>query len=161
MVTEGHDCPQINMYTIEGPLFFGAANMFEKSIMDTIHLRPKILLLRMGKVPFVDTTGESNLVSLVKHFEKFGGMVLMSGIQPQPLKVLKRTGLFDLIGADHFFEHTGEAIDYALIQLDHNKCLGCKHFAFRECAALSNAQSQQEVINHLEQAQQKNIILGH
>ncbi|WP_373230576.1 SulP family inorganic anion transporter [Cohnella sp.] len=155
MVTEGHDCPQISMYTIEGPLFFGAANMFEKSIMDTIHLRPKILLLRMGKVPFMDTTGESNLASLVKHFEKFGGMVLMSGIQPQPLEVLKRTGLFDLIGENHFFEHTGEAIDYALFQLDHNKCLGCKHFAFRECAALSNAQSQQEVKNTLEQVQHK------
>lgn len=155
MVTEGHDCPQIGIYTIEGPLFFGAANMFEKSIMDTIHLRPKILLLRMGKVPFMDTTGESNLASLVKHFEKFGGIVLMSGIQPQPFEVLKRTGLYDLIGADHFFEHTGEAIDYALYQLDHNKCLGCRHFAFRECAALSNIESHQEAKESLKRAQQK------
>lgn len=147
MVSEGHDCPQISMYTIEGPLFFGAANMFEKSIMNTIHLRPKVLLLRMGKVPFMDTTGESNLASLVKHFEKLGGMVLMSGVQPQPLEVLKKTGLYAFIGADHFFGHTGEAIDYALLQLDQNKCRGCKHFAFRECTALSNSESQQEVKN--------------
>ncbi|WP_339224612.1 sulfate permease [Paenibacillus sp. FSL W7-1279] len=145
MVTEGHDCPQIGIYTIEGPLFFGAANMFEKSIMDTIHLRPKVLLLRMGKVPFMDTTGESNLSSLVKHFGKFGGIILVSGIQSQPLDVLKRTGLYTLIGAEHFFGHTGEALNFALLQLDLNKCLGCKHFAFRECATLSNKETPKEV----------------
>jgi sulfate permease, SulP family len=143
MVSEGHDCPQISIYTIEGPLFFGAANRLEKSIIDTNHLRPGILLLRMGKVPFMDTTGESNLASLVKHFEKFGGIILVSGIQPQPSEVLRKSGLNKLIGVDHFFEHTGEAINYALTQLDPNKCLGCKHFAFRECTELSGAESQE------------------
>ncbi|MCC3375952.1 SulP family inorganic anion transporter [Cohnella sp. REN36] len=146
MVSESHDCPQMSIYTIEGPLFFGAANMFEKSIMDTIHLRPKILLLRLGKVPFMDMTGESNLSSLVNHFKKGGGLVMISGMKPQPLQVLQKTGLYDRIGAEHFFSHTGEAIDYALFQLDYDKCLGCKHFAFRECAALSNAESQQSVV---------------
>jgi SulP family sulfate permease len=155
MVAEGHDCPQLSIYTIEGPLFFGAANMFEKSIMDTIHLRPKILLLRLGKVPFMDTTGESNLSSLVNHFKKLGGVVIISGIQPQPLEVLKKTGLYDRIGTENFFGHTGEAIDYALFQLDYNKCLGCKHFAFRECAGLSNVESQQSVVTKLAAAHQK------
>ncbi|MEB3103834.1 SulP family inorganic anion transporter [Ferviditalea candida] len=145
MVTEGRDCPQISIYTIEGPLFFGAANMFEKSIMDTIHLRPKVLLLRMGKVPFMDTTGESNLASLVKHFVKLGGIVLVSGVQPQPLEVLKKTGLYGFIGEDHFFGRTGEAINYALLQLDYNKCAGCKHSAFRECASLSGSESQHDI----------------
>jgi SulP family sulfate permease len=137
MVTEGRDCPQISIYTIEGLLFFGAANLFEKSIMDTIHLRPRVLLLRMGKVPFMDTTGESNFASLIKHFEKIGGTVLISGIQAQPLSVLVRTGLYTVIGKEHFFEHSGEAINYALTQLDYNRCLGCKHFAFQECTELS------------------------
>lgn len=141
MVTEGHDCPQISIYTIEGPLFFGAANMFEKSIMGTIHARPRILILRMGKVPFIDTTGESNLSSLAKHFKRIGGKVLFSGIQPQPLEVLKRTGLYEFIEEEHFFNHTGEAIDFSLKQLDYNQCMGCKHFAFRECKVLSSAKS--------------------
>jgi len=142
MVTEGHDCPQISIYTIEGPLFFGAANMFDKSIMDILHQRPKILLLRMGKVPIMDTTGESRLASLVKHLERFGGKVVITEIQTQPLNVLKKTGLYKLIGENRFFQHTGEAIDYALTQLDYNKCSGCKHFVFRECAKLSNTESQ-------------------
>ncbi|MNH85457.1 C4-dicarboxylic acid transporter DauA [compost metagenome] len=140
MVTEGHDCPQLNIFTVEGPLFFGAANLFEKSIMDTIHLRPRILLLRLAGVPFLDTTGEGNLSSLVQHFRKEGGIVLISGIQPQPLEFLKKTGLFDKVGARHFYEHTGEAIDFALLKLDYDKCLGCKHFAFRECATLSRSE---------------------
>jgi SulP family sulfate permease len=56
---------------------------------------------------------------------------------------MKKTGLFDRIAAEHFFGRTGEAIDYALSRLDYNKCLGCKHFAFRECAELSHVESRQ------------------
>ncbi|MGZ4160723.1 MAG: SulP family inorganic anion transporter [Neobacillus sp.] len=136
MVTDTHDCPQISIYNVEGPLFFGAAQTFEKTIMNTINYRPKILLLRMSKVPLMDTTGEANLASIVRHFSK-NGIVIISGLNIQPENVLKKTGLYQIIGDEHFFEHTGEAIQYALTQLDKNKCLGCKHFAFRECQKLS------------------------
>ena len=136
MVTDTHDCPQISIFNVEGPLFFGAAQTFEKTIMETINYRPKILLLRMSKVPLMDTTGEAILASIVKHFSK-SGIVLISGLNQQPESVLKKTGLLDVIGQDHFFEHTGEAIQYGLTQINENKCLGCKHFAFRECKRLS------------------------
>ncbi|WP_045521882.1 SulP family inorganic anion transporter [Neobacillus niacini] len=136
IVSDSHDCPQISIYNVEGPLFFGAAKTFETSIMSTINYRPKILLLRMSRVPFMDTTGEANLASIVSHFSK-NGIVIISGINEQPKNVLLRTGLYDVIGQDHFFEHTGDAIQFALSQLDRNKCLGCKHFAFKECKKLS------------------------
>lgn len=136
MVSDTHDCPQISIFNVEGPLFFGAADTFEKTIMSTINYRPKILLLRMSKVPLIDTTGEANLASIVHHFSK-NGIVMISGLNEQPENVLKRTGLYQTIGEDHFFEHTGEAIQYALEQINKNKCLGCKHLAFRECKKLS------------------------
>jgi sulfate permease, SulP family len=136
MVSDTHDCPQISIFNVEGPLFFGAADTFEKTIMSTINYRPKILLLRMSKVPLIDTTGEANLSSIVHHFSK-NGIVMISGLNPQPENVLKKTGLYQLIGEDHFFNHTGEAIQYALEHINKNKCLGCKHFAFRECKKLS------------------------
>jgi SulP family sulfate permease len=139
-VTEGHDCPQMNIFTIEGPLFFGVANMFEKSILDTIHHRPRILIIRLGKVPFMDTTGESNLSSLVKHAQRMGSVIIVTGAQAQPLEMMRKTGLFEQIEARHFFDHTGDAINYALTRLDYNQCLGCKHLAFRECESLSNEQ---------------------
>jgi sulfate permease, SulP family len=135
-VTDTHDCPQISIYNVEGPLFFGAAQTFEKTIMSSINYRPKILLLRMSRVPLMDTTGEANLASIVTHFSKHG-IVMISGINEQPKNVLKKTGLFDKIGENHFFEHTGDAIQFALDQLDRRKCLGCKHFAFKECGILS------------------------
>lgn len=138
MVHEGRDCPQISIYTIEGPLFFGAAQLFEKSIMNTINHHPNVLILRMGKVPYVDTTGEANLTSIVRHFHKRGGTILISGIQSHPRDVLKRTALYEEIGAEHFFTRTGEAIDYALSKLDLKRCIGCKHFAFQECDRLSS-----------------------
>lgn len=136
IVSDSHDCPQISIYNVEGPLFFGAAQTFETSIMSTINYRPKILLLRMSRVPFMDTTGEANLASIVSHFSK-NGIVIISGINEQPKNVMVSTGLYDVIGQEHFFEHTGDAIQFALAQLDRNKCLGCKHFAFKECKKLS------------------------
>lgn len=136
IVSDTHDCPQISIYNIEGPLFFGAAQTFAQTIMSTIDYKPRVLLLRMSKVPFMDMTGEASLSSIVRDFQKHG-TVLVSGIRPQPNSVLHKTSLFNTIGEDHFFEHTGDAIDYALQYLDKEKCLGCKHFAFKECTELS------------------------
>lgn len=141
-VREGHDCPQLAIFTVEGALFFGAAAVFETTVMSTIHSRPRFLLLRLSRVPFLDTTGESNLAVVVKDMHKHGGIVLISGIQPQPRDVLRRTGLDRIIGEDRFFSHTGEAIDYALQRMDANTCLGCSQFAFRECAGLSKGVSE-------------------
>ena len=124
------------MFNIEGPLFFGAAQSFAEDIMNTINYQPKVLLLRMNKVPFIDTTGNYYLSSIVKDFSKHG-MILISGLKEEPKAFLKRTGLYNLIGEEHFFDHTGEAIDYALLQLEKNKCIGCKRFIFNECKSLS------------------------
>ena len=79
---------------------------------------------------------EANLASIVSHFSK-SGIVIISGINDQPKNVMKKTGLYEVIGQEHFFEHTGDAIQFALEELNRNKCLGCKHFAFRECKKFS------------------------
>lgn len=102
MVTESHDCPQIGIYNVEGPLFFGAAYRFESTMPELGPDLAKIILLRMGKVPFMDTTGEANLSGLVKQLQADGGRLMISGIQPQPLDLLKKTGLYDRIGAAQF-----------------------------------------------------------
>lgn len=142
-VTDNHDCPQISIYNVEGPLFFGAAQTFEQTIMKTINYKPEVLLLRMGKVPFMDTTGEANFSSIIRDFSK-NGIVLISGINPQPKKVLIKTGLFQEITEEHFFEHTGDAINYALKHLNKHKCEGCRHLCFRECASISNTVEKME-----------------
>ncbi|WP_068621252.1 SulP family inorganic anion transporter [Paenibacillus tuaregi] len=144
MVQEQHNCPQISIYTVEGALFFGVANMFEKSIMDEIHYKPKVLILKMNNVPYMDTTGESNLASLAKHFKKHGGTVFISEIQNQPRLVLSKTGLDEFIGQEHFFDKTGEAISAALTKINYGQCRGCRHFAFHECQQLAYSEPKEK-----------------
>jgi SulP family sulfate permease len=137
MVTDQHDCPQVAIYNVEGPLFFGAASVLENSGVGgrTDHLQG-ILLLRMGKVPFMDMTGEGNFTALIQKYRKSGGTVLVSGLQPQPLALLQKTGCYDMIGQKHFFEHTGEALTAALALVNQDHCCGCRQMAFRECTSL-------------------------
>ncbi|MBA2879214.1 SulP family sulfate permease [Anoxybacillus kamchatkensis] len=157
MVEQGRDCPQISIYTIDGPLFFGVAQMFEQSIMATIHHAPRVLILRMSKVPYMDQTGEANLASLVGHFQSKGGIVLVSGIQQQPKEMLKRSGLYDKIGAENFFEHTGEALKTALSHINRTQCVGCKHYAFSECRHLCHIQGEQLKQNMSEETNEPRI----
>lgn len=140
MVTDSHDCPQVGIYNVEGPLFFGAAYRFDDTMPEPGPGKPKLIILRMGKVPFMDTTGEANLAELVKQLQADGGKLLISGIEPQPLELLKRSGLYDKIGVQQFFGHTGDAINAALAMIQTDRCAGCRHAAFRECAALAGVQ---------------------
>ncbi len=134
---KGHSCPQISIYTIEGPLFFGAAQFFAKSIMDTIKYHPKVLILQMGKVPYMDITGEANLSSIVQHFLKKDGKILVTGIKNQPREMLEKTGLYHQIGAENFYLHTSDAIDVALEMIETEQCRACQGNAFSECRVLA------------------------
>lgn len=137
VVSDTHDCPEISVYTIEGPLFFGAAQTFEQSILNTINYRPSVLILRMSKVPFIDTTGEAYFRNIVQNFTEQGGKVLVSGVQPGLKKMLDANGLINEIGEENFYAHTGDAITNALEWINQGSCRGCKHNAFRECQQLS------------------------
>ncbi|MDM5249833.1 sulfate permease [Lysinibacillus sp. G4S2] len=137
-VHQKRDCPQISIYTIEGPLFFGAAQTFEQAIISSVHQQQKVLILRMSKVPFLDSTGEANFGNVIRNFKAQGGTILVTGVQDELKIALQRNGLYDAIGENNFYPHTGEAITKSLSYLDTNKCIGCKHFAFRECQELSH-----------------------
>ena len=128
-----HDCPQISIFSIEGPLFFGAAQMFSQSIMNTINYDPKIIILRMSKVPLIDITGENHLRTIVENLQQKGLLVLMCGLSGQPEKKLKTTGLYDKIGEDHIFPHTSNAITYSLEHINQDCCQLCKKNIFKAC----------------------------
>ncbi len=128
-----YDCSQISIFSIEGPLFFGAAQMFSESIMSTIHYDPKIIILRMSRVPIMDITGENHLRTIVENIQKKGITVLMSGLNEQPEKKMKKTGLYDKIGQDHFFPHTNHSIAYALKHINKSHCNTCQKINGNEC----------------------------
>ncbi len=128
-----YDCSQISIFSIEGPLFFGAAQMFSESIMSTIHYDPKIIILRMSRVPIMDITGENHLRMIVENIQKKGITVLISGLNEQPEKKMKKTGLYEQIGQDHFFPHTNHAIAYALEHINKTHCNTCQKINGNEC----------------------------
>lgn len=126
-------CPQIATYTIHGPLFFGAADRFESIITRSLQEKPSVLILKMRHVSLIDVTGEANLASLILDYQNIGGTVLIAEIEQDPLKMLEMSGLSTVIGEEHFFDTTTEAINYALTLIDPNDCASCKRHGFDQC----------------------------
>lgn len=138
IVPDFHDCPQISIYTIEGPLFFGAAEKFEQTMLKTIQERPKVFILRMRKVPYIDSTGEEYFRNILQNINSYGGKVFVTNVQPGLEQMLKRSGLYDLMEAEHFYNTTSDAISAACQYIEVNNCIGCTHYAFKECRLLAN-----------------------
>jgi sulfate permease, SulP family len=88
------------VYSIDGPLFFGAAEKFERTLAH-IHRSPTTLVLRMSHVPFVDATGISAIGEIVSDFMRHGGCVLLSEVRPNVLYKLERAGIIGDLGADN------------------------------------------------------------
>ena len=87
----------IEVYEIEGPFFFGVANKFEE-VMKQVGDKPKIRIIRMRKVPFIDSTGVHNLENLIKQSQNDNVQVLLSGVNEKVHAVLENTGLEAMIG---------------------------------------------------------------
>lgn len=130
-LSRGHDCPQFSIYTINGPLFFGAAHQFQKDLIDS---KARVLLLRMGRVPFIDATGQNHLREIIEQFLRKDGIVLISGLKGQPLAVMQKSGLYEKIGgSNHIYPHTGEALNAGLTLINKERCRGCSQRIFKEC----------------------------
>lgn len=126
-------CPQISFFTVEGPLFFGAADKFESVITYHINKRPKVLILKMKHVSIIDATGIANLSSLVRDFHKTGGVTLFSEVNPKVEHMLKISGLYDEIGKKYFFQSSTDAVDYAIGIVDSEKCSLCSRKGSPSC----------------------------
>lgn len=149
MVTEDHDCPQVSIFTVDGPLFFGASQAFDRFVSQIDGGLLRVVLIRMGKVPFMDTTGEANFAALIKRLQKAGITVLVSGLRAQPHKLMSKTGCYETIGETNFFDNTGEALTHALGIINADKCRGCRHFAFRECTGLCGTEPERKPLPEL------------
>jgi SulP family sulfate permease len=142
IVAHGNNCPQISMYTIEGPLFFGSTEKFEESIVHILQSQPKVLLLRMSQVSFIDTSGEALLLSIANRMKEQDGQLILSGLKQQPKDLLWSTGFHHDVGEEFFFDRTGQALNFALTQLNMGQCLDCPQRAFKECVKLSRQSGQ-------------------
>ena len=92
--------PGIEVYEIDGPFFFGAAEKF-KDVLAEVFRKPKVLIIRMRHVPAIDSTGLNVLRDLVRRTRHDRTLVLISELQHQPLVAMRRSGLLDEIGQDN------------------------------------------------------------
>ena len=99
----------VEVYEINGPYFFGAGNRFEE-IMATFGDRPKVRVIRMRKVPFVDSTGKHNLTNLCLMSKKEGIQIVLSGVTQKVDAQLTKAGFQDIVGTENICSH----IDLAL-----------------------------------------------
>ena len=99
----------VEVYEINGPYFFGAGNRFE-DIMARYGNRPKVRIIRMRMVPFIDSTGLHNLENMCLMSQKEGITIVLSGVNPKVEAVLKRNNFNHLLGEENICNH----IDLAL-----------------------------------------------
>ena len=100
----------VEVYEINGPYFFGAGNRFEEIMGALHHQRPKVRIIRMRKVPFVDSTGIHNLTNLCLMSQKEGIQVVLSGVNPKVAEVLGRVGFPEMLGKENICSHINLAL---------------------------------------------------
>jgi SulP family sulfate permease len=97
------------VYSIDGPFFFGAADRFQET-MARVARPPKVVVLRMRAVPYLDATGLNALEDAIAGLRKRGTRVMLAGIQAQPLDLMERSGSVRVVGDANLFRTTVDAL---------------------------------------------------
>ena len=97
------------VYAVEGPVFFGAAENFERALAAT-HTDPRIVIIRLRWVPFIDITGLQTLESVIRDLQKRGVRVMLTGANERVHAKLERAGLIDLVRPENVMKDFPDAI---------------------------------------------------
>ena len=104
--------PEIMVYTVEGPLFFGAISAFDRAL-NSIHKDPKYLIIRFVKVPFVDLTGLRILRGIIEELQKRGIEVLLSDVSYDIRREMYKSDFLDILGCHHMYRQFESALHKA------------------------------------------------
>ena len=92
--------PSVLVYRIDGPFFFGAAEKLESTV-ERAQLHVGTVVIRLGRVPFMDATGMHTLAEIIERFQRRGIRVLLCGTQERLARSLARAGIMALIGPEN------------------------------------------------------------
>jgi SulP family sulfate permease len=112
----------VEIYEINGPFFFGAADKFRDTI-GSIKKLPQVIILQMSSVPAVDATALSALEHLIDQSERDGTRVIFAGVKRRVFKPLFKSGIVDRIGADNILSDVPLAIAQAITIMDHTQLM--------------------------------------
>lgn len=99
----------VQIYTIDGPFFFGAADKF-KEVLGRISSPPRVLILDLANVPAIDSTGMAALRDVIRKAHRDRTRVILVGVHAQPMVALGRTELLDVVGDENLFGTVQEAL---------------------------------------------------
>ena len=102
----------VKVYEINGPYFFGIGNKFEE-MMGDMGGRAKVRIIRMRKVPFIDSTGVHNLSNMCRMCSQMGVKVVLSGVNPTVMNVLENAGMDEVVGKENICSHISLALKRA------------------------------------------------
>ncbi len=105
----------VEVYEINGPYFFGIANKFEEMMADLGNDRPKVRIIRMRKVPFIDSTGLHNLENLISMSKKENIKVILSGVNEKVQSVLIKNHFDTKIGNANICSNINIALERAKV----------------------------------------------
>ncbi|MCB1071142.1 MAG: sulfate permease [Verrucomicrobia bacterium] len=107
---DGAKVPEgVEVFEIQGPFFFGAADRFREE-MRHLEKPTKVLILRMRHVPVMDATGLNALEDVLMKCRKADTILLLSGVNPQPLEVMTQSGFLQSIGSNRIFVRFDECL---------------------------------------------------
>lgn len=106
----------VEVYEIDGPFFFGMANKFDES-MRVIGDKALIRIIRMRKVPFIDSTGIQNLKSLCEKSLNDEIYIILSGVKPNVHTMIKKSNIPDMIGEENICANITLAMERANVVL--------------------------------------------
>ena len=121
-VDEGTDSPNhevldvargVSVYEIDGPFFFGIATKFDEIMRSTMTNKPRVRIIRMRKVSFVDATAMHNLELLIRSSHSENIAVVLSGVKPNVRESLEHSGIDTLVGKENICDHITRAVALA------------------------------------------------
>jgi SulP family sulfate permease len=104
--------PEIAVYAIDGPFFFGVAHRFESTVAQT-PAAVRVLVIRLWRVPYLDASGVRALRRAIAAFGRGGRRVVLSGVRPEVREALGRSGLLEAVGEENVWPTLEQALAHA------------------------------------------------
>ncbi|BCB27306.1 sodium-independent anion transporter [Sulfurimicrobium lacus] len=101
--------PGVLVYAIDGPFFFGAVENFEQTLAQT-HTDPRILVIRLRRVPFMDITGLQTLEEAILNLEARGIRIILCEANERVREKLDKAGILAAIEPEDYFDDFAAAI---------------------------------------------------
>lgn len=107
--------PGVLVYAVEGPFFFGAVENFERALAST-HTDPKVVIIRLRWVPFIDITGLQTLEEAIMDLHRRGVRVMLTGANARVAGKLERAGIIELVGRTNVLPTLPDALQVVVAQ---------------------------------------------